>query len=234
MIIVCTVAKVLNLYVLFDFPPLSKAEEQAQERMQAEETEELYQTVLRMLNATTRKTQKKEWVSSVWFIPLVLINHNNLVFSSYRTYLYLHVLLFFKSMLYYCVTLVSTSLFALDVTALFIMYIPVSHCPHHLCLNNRSLRLYEKLLKVAEKGHQKAMEKVAYAMLFGDYMHQNVSKAKEMFEKLAVEGSPKAQMVQFHSKIFIQWKPLVVITVTGINHLHGSKSLGQINFYKSC
>lgn len=57
-------------------------------------------------------------------------------------------------------------------------------------------RLYEKLLKVSEKGHQKAMEKVAYAMLFGDYMNQNVTKAKEMFEKLAMEGSPKAQMVK--------------------------------------
>ncbi|XP_019134575.2 protein sel-1 homolog 1 [Larimichthys crocea] len=90
-----------------------ETEEQAQQRLQAEEAEEQYQTVLRMLNATTRKTQKKE--------------------------------------------------------------------------------LYEKLLKVAEKGHQKAMEKVAYAMLFGDYMNQNVTKAKEMFEKLAIEGSPKAQ-----------------------------------------
>uniref|UniRef100_A0A8C4DYY4 Fibronectin type-II domain-containing protein n=1 Tax=Dicentrarchus labrax TaxID=13489 RepID=A0A8C4DYY4_DICLA len=90
-----------------------ETEEQAQQRLQAEEAEEQYQTVLHMLNATTRKTQKKE--------------------------------------------------------------------------------LYEKLLKVAEKGHQKAMEKVAYAMLFGDYMNQNVTKAKEMFEKLAIEGSPKAQ-----------------------------------------
>ncbi|XP_061560912.1 protein sel-1 homolog 1 isoform X1 [Phycodurus eques] len=53
--------------------------------------------------------------------------------------------------------------------------------------------LYEKLLKVAEGGHQRAMEKVAYAMLFGDYMSQNISRAKDMFEKLAVEGSPKAQ-----------------------------------------
>lgn len=56
-------------------------------------------------------------------------------------------------------------------------------------------RLYEKLLRVAERGHQKAMEKVAYAMLFGDYMNQNVTKARQMFERLAVEGSPKAQMV---------------------------------------
>ncbi|CAL8393951.1 unnamed protein product [Arctogadus glacialis] len=53
--------------------------------------------------------------------------------------------------------------------------------------------LYEKLQKVAEKGHHKAMEKVAYAMLFGDYLAQNVPRAKEMFEKLAKEGSPKAQ-----------------------------------------
>uniref|UniRef100_A0A8C3AQ42 SEL1L adaptor subunit of SYVN1 ubiquitin ligase n=1 Tax=Cyclopterus lumpus TaxID=8103 RepID=A0A8C3AQ42_CYCLU len=90
-----------------------ETEEQAQQRLLAEEADEQYVTVLRMLNATTRRTQKKE--------------------------------------------------------------------------------LYEKLLKVAEKGHQKAMEKVAYAMLFGDYMHQNVTTAKAMFEKLAVEGSPKAQ-----------------------------------------
>uniref|UniRef100_A0A8K9URV8 SEL1L adaptor subunit of SYVN1 ubiquitin ligase n=1 Tax=Oncorhynchus mykiss TaxID=8022 RepID=A0A8K9URV8_ONCMY len=55
-------------------------------------------------------------------------------------------------------------------------------------------RLYEKLLKVAGKGHHKAMEKVAYAMLFGDYLAQNIPKAKELFEKLALEGSPKAQM----------------------------------------
>lgn len=59
----------------------------------------------------------------------------------------------------------------------------------------KPLRLYEKLLKVAEKGHQKAMEKVAYAVLFGDYINQNVTKAKEMFEKLALDGSPKAQTV---------------------------------------
>uniref|UniRef100_A0A8C8C165 Fibronectin type-II domain-containing protein n=1 Tax=Oncorhynchus tshawytscha TaxID=74940 RepID=A0A8C8C165_ONCTS len=50
------------------------------------------------------------------------------------------------------------------------------------------------LLKVAGKGHHKAMEKVAYAMLFGDYLAQNIPKAKELFEKLALEGSPKAQM----------------------------------------
>lgn len=56
-------------------------------------------------------------------------------------------------------------------------------------------RLYEKLMKVAETGHQKSLEKVGYGMLFGDYMNQNVNKAKEIFEKLAVEGSPRAQTV---------------------------------------
>jgi len=40
-------------------------------------------------------------------------------------------------------------------------------------------------------------------MLFGDYMSQNVTKAKEMFEKLATEGSPKAQMVKISLKIII-------------------------------
>lgn len=71
----------------------------------------------------------------------------------------------------------------------------------HLRSSKHSFRLYEKLQKVAEKGHHKAMEKVAYAMLFGDYMSQNVTKAKEMFEKLAMEGSPKAQTVKISSKM---------------------------------
>ncbi|CAB1340561.1 unnamed protein product, partial [Coregonus sp. 'balchen'] len=91
-----------------------ETEEQAEQRHLAEEAEKEYQTALRMINGTNRKSQKKE--------------------------------------------------------------------------------LYEKLLKVAWKGHHKAMEKVAYAMLFGDYMTQDIPKAKELFEKLALEGSPKAQM----------------------------------------
>uniref|UniRef100_A0A8C2BVX9 SEL1L adaptor subunit of ERAD E3 ubiquitin ligase n=1 Tax=Cyprinus carpio TaxID=7962 RepID=A0A8C2BVX9_CYPCA len=58
---------------------------------------------------------------------------------------------------------------------------------------NGSVVLYDRLLKVAEMGHAKAMEKVAYAMLFGDYLPQSIPQAKEIFEKLALEGSPKAQ-----------------------------------------
>lgn len=83
-----------------------------------------------------------------------------------------------------------------------ICIMPVSIClySHHLCFYIRSFRLYENLLKIADKGHQKAMEKVGYAMLFGDYLSQNVTMAREMFEKLAIEGSPKAQTVKISYK----------------------------------
>lgn len=43
--------------------------------------------------------------------------------------------------------------------------------------------------------HTKAMEKVSYALLFGDYLKQNIQSSKELFEKLTEEGSPKGQMV---------------------------------------
>ncbi|XP_043930555.1 protein sel-1 homolog 1 [Protopterus annectens] len=52
---------------------------------------------------------------------------------------------------------------------------------------------YKMLMKAAEMGNTKAMEKVAYAMLFGDYMDQNVQLAKDFSVKLAEEGSPKGQ-----------------------------------------
>ncbi|XP_029453581.1 protein sel-1 homolog 1 isoform X2 [Rhinatrema bivittatum] len=52
---------------------------------------------------------------------------------------------------------------------------------------------YQYLLKAADMNHIKAMEKVAYAMLFGEHLQQNIKSAKELFEKLAEEGSPKGQ-----------------------------------------
>ncbi|XP_012679407.2 protein sel-1 homolog 1 isoform X2 [Clupea harengus] len=91
-----------------------ETEEQADQRREAEEAEEHYQSAIRMINSTNRKSQKKE--------------------------------------------------------------------------------AYERLLEISRRGHTKATEKVAYAMLFGDYMTQNVSQAKGLFEKLALDGSPKAQM----------------------------------------
>lgn len=84
---------------------------------------------------------------------------------------------------------------AVYVHIVFFIRVSVQLQLHHILLVLFTVRLYGKLQTVAERGHQKALEKVAYAMLFGDYMNQNVTKAKEMFEKLAIEGSPKAQTV---------------------------------------
>ncbi|XP_007472751.2 protein sel-1 homolog 1 isoform X2 [Monodelphis domestica] len=52
---------------------------------------------------------------------------------------------------------------------------------------------YRYLQKAADMNHTKAMEKVSYAFLFGDYLKQDVLAAKELFEKLTEEGSPKGQ-----------------------------------------
>ncbi|XP_068802825.1 protein sel-1 homolog 1 isoform X4 [Struthio camelus] len=53
---------------------------------------------------------------------------------------------------------------------------------------------YQYLLKAADMNHTKAMEKVSYALLFGDYLKQNIQSSKELFEKLTEEGSPRGQM----------------------------------------
>ncbi|KAJ7345071.1 hypothetical protein JRQ81_001021 [Phrynocephalus forsythii] len=52
---------------------------------------------------------------------------------------------------------------------------------------------YQYFLKAADMNHTKAMEKVSYAMLFGDYLKQNIPSAKELFERLTEEGSPRGQ-----------------------------------------
>lgn len=64
----------------------------------------------------------------------------------------------------------------------------------HVCVF--FLRAYQYLLRAADMNHTKAMEKVSYALLFGDYLKQNIQAAKELFEKLTEEGSPKGQTVQ--------------------------------------
>ncbi|KAK2104548.1 Protein sel-1 1 [Saguinus oedipus] len=52
---------------------------------------------------------------------------------------------------------------------------------------------YRYLQKAASMNHTKALERVSYALLFGDYLPQNIHAAREMFEKLTEEGSPKGQ-----------------------------------------
>ncbi|XP_061012485.1 protein sel-1 homolog 1 [Dama dama] len=61
--------------------------------------------------------------------------------------------------------------------------------------NRKSQRreAYRYLQKAASMNHTKALERVSYALLFGDYLTQNIQAAKEMFEKLTEEGSPKGQ-----------------------------------------
>lgn len=41
--------------------------------------------------------------------------------------------------------------------------------------------------------HTESQELVAFAYLFGDYLRWNPRKAKEIFEYLALKGSPKGQ-----------------------------------------
>jgi len=56
-------------------------------------------------------------------------------------------------------------------------------------------RAYEYLIEAAELGHVPSMEKVAFAYLYGNHVHQNVDAAKAMFEKLSMRGSPRGQLV---------------------------------------
>ncbi|XP_072122978.1 protein sel-1 homolog 1-like [Mobula birostris] len=52
---------------------------------------------------------------------------------------------------------------------------------------------YKLLLKAADLGSMKALERIAFALMFGDQMPQNVTAAKDLFEALAENGSHKAQ-----------------------------------------
>jgi len=56
-------------------------------------------------------------------------------------------------------------------------------------------RAFEYLVKAAELNHIQSMEKVAFAYLYGNHLQQNISAAKAMFEKLAMLGSPRGQLV---------------------------------------
>ncbi|XP_053553319.1 protein sel-1 homolog 1 [Bombina bombina] len=53
---------------------------------------------------------------------------------------------------------------------------------------------YQYFMKASDMNHIKAMEKVAYALLFGDPIKQNIHAAKDLLEKLTENGSPKGQM----------------------------------------
>ncbi|CAH2327946.1 sel-1 1 [Pelobates cultripes] len=66
-------------------------------------------------------------------------------------------------------------------------------------LNESSKRSQKKeafqyFMKASDMDHIKAMEKVAYALLFGDPIKQDIHLAKELLEKLTEQGSPRGQM----------------------------------------
>ena len=53
---------------------------------------------------------------------------------------------------------------------------------------------YFYFAKAALKGHSKAREEMAIAMLFGDYVPRNITAAKEIFDELSTRlGSPRSQ-----------------------------------------
>ncbi|XP_056403239.1 LOW QUALITY PROTEIN: protein sel-1 homolog 1 [Hyla sarda] len=52
---------------------------------------------------------------------------------------------------------------------------------------------YQYFLKASDMNHMKAMEKVAYALLFGDPLKQDIPSAKTLLEKLTEQGSPRGQ-----------------------------------------
>lgn len=58
-----------------------------------------------------------------------------------------------------------------------------------------SAQAYTLLQSAAELGHPLALQKVAWAHLLGNHLTPNVSRASEIFEKLAMAGHADAQMV---------------------------------------
>jgi len=53
-------------------------------------------------------------------------------------------------------------------------------------------------MSAAELGHVPSMERVAFALLYGSHLHQDIAAAKAMFEKLAMLGSPRGQLVMYY------------------------------------
>jgi len=56
-------------------------------------------------------------------------------------------------------------------------------------------RAYEYLARAADLGHVPSQERVAFVLLYGNHLRQDVAAAKAVFEKLAMVGSPRGQLV---------------------------------------
>nr|KAF6472432.1 SEL1L2 adaptor subunit of ERAD E3 ligase [Molossus molossus] len=62
---------------------------------------------------------------------------------------------------------------------------------------------YTLFAKAADNGNLKAMEKMADALLFGNFVMQNITAAIQLYESLAKEGSYKAQNVSFLKNLIL-------------------------------
>lgn len=72
-------------------------------------------------------------------------------------------------------------------------------------------------------GNLKAMEKMADALLFGNFGMQNITAAIQLYESLAKEGSYKAQNVSFERKSYLkQLPPEIAIDKS---HVRGAEPL---------
>uniref|UniRef100_A0A915HW00 Uncharacterized protein n=1 Tax=Romanomermis culicivorax TaxID=13658 RepID=A0A915HW00_ROMCU len=61
-------------------------------------------------------------------------------------------------------------------------------------VSERLLKAFKVLDQAANLNHTGAQEMVAFAYLFGDHLRFNPRLARDIFEKLAVKGSPRGQM----------------------------------------
>ncbi|MGH0147774.1 UNVERIFIED_CONTAM: hypothetical protein FKN15_051204, partial [Acipenser sinensis] len=156
-----------------------ETEDQAKQRRQAQEAEDLYQTAIKIINGTSKTSQKKEGYSIL--MKAAEMGHTKamekvayaMLFGDYMTQNTHQARELFEKP----EDLYQTAIKIINGTS----------------KTSQKKEGYSILMKAAEMGHTKAMEKVAYAMLFGDYMTQNTHQARELFEKLLIEGSPKAQ-----------------------------------------
>lgn len=57
-------------------------------------------------------------------------------------------------------------------------------------------RAYQYFEQAARYNHSEAQAHLAFGYFLGDYLPQNISKAREMFEDLSQRGSPKGQLVR--------------------------------------
>nr|XP_035921678.1 protein sel-1 homolog 2 isoform X12 [Halichoerus grypus] len=92
---------------------------------------------------------------------------------------------------------------------------------------------YMFFAKAADMGNLKAMEKMADALLFGNFGMQNITAAIQLYESLAKEGSYKAQnALGFLSSYGIGMEYNQAKVSLGQLHLIGRKGLDQ-DYYKA-